>query len=415
MTQAIHDFLAERRDNWLKAKLKSVTDEAEIADIEQQAAEKFSLAQWVPDAAKRAGHLSIVSHLGKFTHPSAKTSAVIAQPTSSQDGYWRSGNIDYPLDVFGSAASMDVYKFLNLPLSNGRTVLEDLEAQDGVLQQLFHFPPTDFATLRSCFLCIKKPDQRPKTDHQVKQVYFPVGHNEYHLLSILTPSGLITELKKRIDYLRFSDTTKAAKEKRRKNEWDDTGYADLWDLTVTAYGGTKPQNISVLNNQNAGRAYLLPSMPPQLVRRGIRLPRTDFFKQCLYRPAFQESFQYLHRCMKNNRNNWTIRHEIQDVIRFIIDRVINLALSMRTKQAAGWTDAANRSLPKAQKIWLDQAYTDEREQDDDWRDRIATHLARWFLDAYQDLIRAAYTLGDGELIAVKQAVLAALETDKENF
>jgi CRISPR-associated protein Csy1 len=36
----------------------------------------------------------------------------------------------------------------------------------------------------------------------------------------------------------------------------------ILNLTKIGYGGTKPQNISVLNNQNGGIAYLLSSMPP---------------------------------------------------------------------------------------------------------------------------------------------------------
>ena len=98
----------------------------------------------------------------------------------------------------------------------------------------------------------------------MKQVYFPVGEAQYHLLSILTPSGLITRLKQSVDAMRFSEETKQAKESRKKNEHHEVGYSDIFDLTVTGYGGTQPQNVSVLNSQNAGRAYLLPSCPPVL-------------------------------------------------------------------------------------------------------------------------------------------------------
>jgi CRISPR-associated protein Csy1 len=81
---------------------------------------------------------------------------------------------------------------------------------------------------------------------------------------LLTPSGLLTQVKSRIDGIRFSEETKQAKETRKKNEHHVTGYDDLFDLTVTAYGGTQPQNVSVLNSKNAGRAYLLASTPPKL-------------------------------------------------------------------------------------------------------------------------------------------------------
>ena len=414
MTQAIHAFLAERQDNWLKAKLKGITDETEIADIQQQASEKFSLAQWVPDAARRAGHLSIVSHLGKFTHPSAKTSAIIAHTRFLPDGYCRSGNLKYPLDAFGSAASMDVYKFLNLTLSNGQTLLHNLETENTLLKTLFSFPHADYVMLRQGFLSIKAEDTHPKTDHQVKQVYFPVAENTYHLLSILTPSGLLTEMKQRIDHLRFSEETKTAKERRRKNEWDDTGFDDLMDLTVTAFGGTKPQNISVLNNQNAGRAYLLPCFPPQLAKRQIRLPRNDFFTQTLYRAHFRNDFQSLHRCMEDNRNNHQIRQRASDAVSFIIDKVIGLAIFLRNHESAGWSDKDNRILSQAQKIWLDRAYAAEQETNSAWREHIAADLARWFIHAYAKTVHhSAFAIGDVELVAIKQVVQATLDNDKE--
>ena len=195
MTQVVMEYLAERRKNWLEKRLSAGMDETEILALETEANGKFSLAQWLPDAARRAGHLSMVSHPSKFSHPSAKTSAVIAQATLQADGYVRTGNVNYPLDVFGSAASIDVYKFLALPLSDGKTVLEHLEQETALAQQLLsQAPSVPVSDLTSQFLAIKASETQVKTDGLVKQVYFPVD-GAYHLLSILTPSGMLTELK----------------------------------------------------------------------------------------------------------------------------------------------------------------------------------------------------------------------------
>src|SRR5690606_41987654 len=107
MAENIQAFLNERKELWLKDRLKKAENEAVIAELQQQAHDKFSLQEWLPDAAKRVAQLSMVSHPSKFSHPSAKTSSVIAQAKYKADGYWRSGNVDYPLDVFGNAAAMD--------------------------------------------------------------------------------------------------------------------------------------------------------------------------------------------------------------------------------------------------------------------------------------------------------------------
>lgn len=416
MTASIEAFLNERKELWLKDRLKKAENETVIAELQQQANERFSLQEWLPDAAKRVSQLSMVSHPSKFSHPSAKTSSVIVQAKHSVDGYLRSGNVDYPLDVFGNAAAMDVFKFLSVNLDNGQTVLDAFEKQDEDLKQFIQRSSLDFDVLRLAFLVIKDNDTSVKTDHLVKQVYFPIGEKNYHLLSLLTPSGLITKLKQSIDAIRFSDATKLAKDRRKKNELDEVGYADIYDLTVTAYGGTQPQNVSVLNSQNAGRAYLLSSAPPQFEKRAIRLPKTDFFAQCLYRKNFQDSFLQLHKLMQLDVNNIDIRTAIRNIIQFVIDQVMFQAFKIRQSYAEGWSNEDYyASLPKLQRVWLDDFYENEREQYDEWRDELSREIARWILRSYEKSIEGSFTLGTGELVEVKQRVEKSLQQMKEFF
>ena len=416
MTESIQNFLNERKELWLKDRLKKAENDSVISELQGQADDKFSLKEWLPDAAKRVTQLSMVSHPSKFSHPSAKTSSVIAQAKQINDGYLRSGNVSYPLDVFGNAAAMDVFKFLSLPLTEKLTVLDGFERQEESLKTLLVGADLDFETLSTEFLKIKATDTSVKTDHLVKQVYFPIEQAEYHLLSVLTPSGLITRLKQSIDTIRFSEETKQAKELRRKNEHHEIGYADIFDLTITAYGGTQPQNVSVLNSQNAGRAYLLSSCPPMLEKRAIRLPKTDFFAQCLYRKNYQESFIQLHKFMQLDLNNDDIRTAIRNIIQFVIDQILVLASKTREYSVEGWSNQDYyASLPKLQRIWLDKIYQTERDEDHDWRDELSREIARWILRSYEKVISDAYKLGTGEILDVKQRVEKSLQQAKEFF
>lgn len=416
MTESIQNFLNERKELWLKDRLKKAENDSVISELQGQADDKFSLKEWLPDAAKRVTQLSMVSHPSKFSHPSAKTSSVIAQAKQINDGYLRSGNVSYPLDVFGNAAAMDVFKFLSLPLTEKLTVLDGFERQEESLKTLLVGADLDFETLSTEFLKIKATDTSVKTDHLVKQVYFPIEQAEYHLLSVLTPSGLITRLKQSIDTIRFSEETKQAKELRRKNEHHEIGYADIFDLTITAYGGTQPQNVSVLNSQNAGRAYLLSSCPPMLEKRAIRLPKTDFFAQCLHRKNYQESFIQLHKFMQLDLNNDDIRTAIRNIIQFVIDQILVLASKTREYSVEGWSNQDYyASLPKLQRIWLDKIYQTEREEDHDWRDELSREIARWILRSYEKVISDAYKLGTGEILDVKQRVEKSLKQAKEFF
>lgn len=415
MNEPISAFLADRKDARLKAKLKDLTNEEERFTVRQTVENEFSLATWLPHAANRVAQLSMVSHPGKFSHPSAKTSSIIADNGPAQDGYVRTGNVAYELDVFGNAAAMDVYKFLCLMLDDGQTVLQHLERNSETIRQIFNIPTASYETLRAGFLAVKQTSEHVRTDGWVKQVYFPVD-TDYHLLSLLTPAGLLTQNKSRIDAMRFSDTTKQARDSRRKNQYHPDGFDDISGLTVTLYGGTKPQNISVLNNQNAGRAYLLSSLPPTLEQRQVRLPTRHFFKNTLTIRRFQDSFQALNQLIRADINNIHIRNGIRNTLQYIIDSVLEHALRIRTSQP-GWSDAERyQNLPLAHRIWLDDAHMELRKQNDDWLKQVSNDFARWIISAYEYLCKEGYTaLSDNEFRALSTWVEQAITADKELF
>jgi len=171
---AIENFLSERRATKIKKNLKPGHNDEEKQSVELEAAEFFRLSNWLPDAAKRAGWLSMLTHPGKFTHPSAKTSAVIAGARPSPDGFLRSGNADADLDVLGNAAALDVYKFLSLTLADGQTVLAHLEQNSAAIQTQFKLPEALFTALQQGLLTIKQTSGIAKTSEKIKQVYFPV-------------------------------------------------------------------------------------------------------------------------------------------------------------------------------------------------------------------------------------------------
>lgn len=402
---AIQTFLSERQATWLKDKLKSCKDKAEQHEIESNAREKYSLSNWLPDAAKRAGQLAMVSHPGKFSHPSAKTSSVIAKSLPKTDGFLRTGNAQTDFDVFGNAAALDVFKFLSLVLIDGQTVLAHIEQNSEIIKAQFNLPSAPFIGLQQDLLAIKQASTAVKTSDKVKQVYFPVAEG-YHLLSILTPSGLMFKLKERINTIRFSEEAKLAREHRRNQQHHEQGFDELYNLTVIGFGGTKPQNISVLNNQNGGTAYLLPSMPPSLKPRGLQTPKTDFFNNSLYYKNYQDSFKSLHKLLQTDYNNINIRDGRDNLLHFIIQQALDEQVTEKLWQLrqleAGWSTKTNLSM--AQKIWLDNTHAEQRESADSWLDEIIGDFARWIVFAYQKTVgkEQAVSLGDIELAHFKQ-------------
>ncbi|MCK9635458.1 MAG: type I-F CRISPR-associated protein Csy1 [Methylobacter tundripaludum] len=405
---AIENFLSERKAARIKKNLKPGINDQEKQSVELEATEFFRLDNWLPDAAKRAGWLSMLSHPGKFTHPSAKTSAIIVEAPSKPDGFLRTGNADTDLDVLGNAAALDVHKFLSLTLTDGQTVLAHLEQTSAAIQTQFELSTLPFSELQQGLLAIKQSSDTAKTSEKIKQVYFPVGDG-YHLLSILTPSGLMFKLKEAINVLRFSDEAKQAREDRRHQVHNEQGFAELYNLSVIGFGGTKPQNISVLNNQNGGTAYLLPSLPPQLETRAIQPPKTGFFSDSLYYKHYQDSFKALHRLLMVNHNTIDIRDGRDYWISSIAEQIIEKVWQFR-QLPPGWSDATN--LPLAQKIWLDAAYNEQRENQDAWLDEIIRAIADWFYIAYEKTVGKdkAVFLGDVELAHIR-TVLGAMQED----
>ncbi len=416
--EAIHQFFTDRKAAWVKAKAKSDITDEEKADLDQQASERFALANWLPDAAKRASQLSIVSHPSKFSHPSAKTSAIIAKGQAKPDGYLRTGNLDYALDVFGNAAAMDVYKFLSLPMADGRKVLEHLENDSPEVQSLLTIPTASYASLKEGFLSVKQSEgNKSYSDRLVKQVYFPIGSNNYHLLSIQTPSGIITKLKNTIDDMRFSEQAKAARECRKNGLPHEAGYNDIKNLTVTGYGGTQPQNVSVLNSQNAGRAYLLMSAPPTIEKRAVRLPRHDFFSQSLRKllrsELFKDPMHELHKLMKLDINNIKIRTAISNTIIYTIKMVVQEAENIRDFES-GWSKKENyHELDECQRIFLDDVYRIERQEQTEWIKKLARRFSQWFMDTYKiTLNNEAIALSDYELLHVEGFIIDVLNDNE---
>ncbi len=394
LDEAIVTFLSERK----AVKLKGVSDEEQISKIN----ETFHPENWLLDAARRTGQLSLVSHPSKFTHPSAKTSSIISQSEYREDGFLRSGNANSELDVFGNAAAMDVYKFLSLILADGKTVLTHLEENTDLIQKQLKLASISFDELRNNFLAIKQDkSSKVRTSGQVKQVYFPVA-DDYHLLSVLTPSGLIFALKEKIQNIRFSEQTKLAREAEKNGAFNEQGFDELYNLTIMGFGGTKPQNISVLNNKFHGETYLLPCIPPQFKKRDVEPPHSDFFKNSIYPRLYKDSFQVFHRLLIAKHNNINIRDGRDNVIGFVMDKIIERSWQLRQLDA-GWSEKTN--LPIYQRIWLDDAFLEERGNSDEWLTRVIKELAHWFLDGYKKVIgKDAELLGDEELREIRTLI-----------
>jgi len=421
MDKAIAEFFDERKTAWLKKNLKASMSEDEVRQQEVACEHLFELDQWLPNAANRAGQMSIATHPCTFSHPSARknkngyASSIIAKQPAANDGFLRTGNVQVGTDALGNAAALDVYKFLTLVLSDGQTLLKHIESDSDIATGLLDLSPSNgpsYTELKQGFLAITQGSEELVTSSKIKQVFFPVDGDvtsgQYHQLSLLTPSGIVFDLRKRLDNMRFGDDIKAAREKR-KSQQPHISHREMYNLATIGYGGTKPQNISVLNNQNGGKAHLLMSLPPSFLRREKSFPRTDFFKVSVRYSQCRPEFYALHNLYSTTENNKALRNHRDDIYCSIVDHIIDKMWQLRAIAAEQFYAPTN-TLPHAQLIWLCEGHDDQRANDDEWLTPILLAITQFITKGYSHTLgKKAITLGDTEYQAIYDVVASHKE------
>lgn len=400
---AIQSYFSDRKEAWLKKNLKSSMEDFDVRELEQECEQKFSLNEWLPNAARRAGQISMSTHPCTFSHPSARknkngyVSSVLVDIDRVDDGFLKTGNVSVLTDALGNAAALDVYKFLTLIMQDGENLLSHIQQDSELAKVLLTIKSESYQNLRKGFLAMVESSAENITSSKIKQVYFPVD-DDYHQLSLLTNSGMIYQLRSRLDKLRFSEEVKALRDKKRKNEFSDQGYSEIYGLTTIGYGGTKPQNISVLNNQNGGKAHLLSSLPPSIEKRHIHFPKSDFFVESFQRHEVTEAFKALHKLFLLDDNNINIRDARDRYLQDIIDLLIEKMWSVRAVSQVQYHQESSL-ISSHQLIWLHSKNSEIRESSEQWLDKLVHEIAHWLSRSYEKILaKQAVKLGEEELL-----------------
>jgi len=399
----IKEFLTSRKEKSLKDSIKSGMDEETISEIISLTNEAYNQQNWIPDAAKKSQQISIASHIGKFTSPSSKATPIMFDGERRNDGLLRSGNADFEVDSYSSSRFIPIFKFLSLTFKDGRTLFEHLKADTDEVKKALKLSEEVYEEARELFLKADKiPTDNISTSGRLKQVFFPIGDGDYHLLSLMTSSRLLFSLKEKITNIKFSEDSKQARADRRENKPSDKEIVEIYDLTLMRFGGSKPQNVSFLNNKNGGTTLLLNSLPPSLDPDRIRLPRNDFFTEILHPKKFQFDFEWFHQVLKDGRNNIDIRNERDKLIKKICLKGMASVWDIRV-QKEGWTSSDHYiDLPTNQKIWLDADHEDKRPSR--LEPSIINSFVEWFLTSYEKNIEDSLKMKDEEFEHIKKIV-----------
>lgn len=377
--------------NFVKKKIIKEKINNDTTDTEKKANEEMyhtRLKEWLKKQGPKAKNCKKASHVGNFTHPDADNkSYVFFTGHKSVDGFLRSGNVNTKPDFVGSATFFPIIEFLNIEIT-GNSLLKHLEENSDDIQKQFSFlSKIEYKNIRENLLQVNITNNEAITGSEIKQIYFPVD-NAYHLLSVLTPSGIILALKEKIEDMRKK--AKEAKEDKKKAEQNEIDFSEIYPLTLISYGGGNPQNISNINVQLKKKSYILPSIPPKLHKKKIKLPKYDFFKESLNIvkniKAFEDIFYSFHKLQNADWNNQKIRVARDNWIKTFLDQVLDSMWLLR-QESPGWSTSRNK-LPFYQKQWLDNYYQSERESSEfeSNLDKVMDDISRHFIFSYEKVL-----------------------------
>ncbi|MBO8135558.1 type I-F CRISPR-associated protein Csy1 [Dickeya fangzhongdai] len=359
--------------------------ELTLAQQRREIEQTYQVRTWLSDAASRAGQISLVTHALKFTHSDAKGSSVFSTEPAADSTVLSTASLAQPaIDAVGNAAALDVAKLLQTEY-HGDSLLAALQRGDHRALEALAESPQQLTQWLAGFGQVLT-DKQPSTHKLAKQIYFPVGEGEYHLLSPLYSSSLSQALDQRLTAVRFGEQAKATREARRQKRWHDEVDVSYPGIAVQNMGGTKPQNISALNSARSGRSYLLSSAPPQW-RSQIKPPldHDTIFRvrgevDALTYTARREMQQFL-LSVKEVDNNREIRNQRRRYLDQLIDTLFGYVATVQNLRPAGWSVDSRLNVPL--QLWLDplRGLQDKdflRERDaGDWQREVAYEFGRW--------------------------------------
>lgn len=359
--------------------------EAEIQGKRQELVRKFQIQNWLTDAASRAGQINLVTHAAKYTHSDTRSTGVLFKSQSESVSAMRylstAGCSSLAIDVVGNAAVLDVARLLQLE-SDNKMLLDEIAQGDSPSLRSLAENDSQYQQWIDGFQAAFK-SQSLQSGQLAKQLYFPVGKNEYHLISPLFASSLVQAVYQRVDP--FSEETKAAREARKKEQYHSIPYVVFPQMAIQNFGGTKPQNISQLNTQRYGKGYLFSCQPPVWKQQDF-LPSKG--QKAFWREFDRRSWSIIRKLQQHLASHFkrtstmAVRQQRAHLVDDLVDLLLQLAADVQSKkEVAGWSITSD--LPWEEQLWLDpyRAEQDEKFAQDrsslDWQKGIASSFAFW--------------------------------------
>lgn len=343
-------------------------------------------AEWIQKNLQNLERCRTVSHIARYTNPDVAISVHdTSQPVGQ--GYLTTTDMtaEDDLIVNGGAAYMAFASFLVGKFSQKETAEEqkaDLAAKTAwqyfredspFIRKEIESLGVEYEPLREKILKIRPQEVPQMTDTRLRQVYFPTGEDDYHLLTVIPPVSMMFSLTEQVETASRSQGRCRDKESEHYGE----SYFIFPDITRAAFGGSQPQNMSCRNTSLG--VDILPSQPPILSGRKIKLPKRNFFSDSLYWRRFSDTLSDLDALFRDQRHNLETRERREDIILDFVETILYEANRLQNLPA-GWSKETE--LSDEQATWLDEAYGRQRQADTDWIWPVCLDFSRWLVNAY---------------------------------
>lgn len=429
---AIRALLQKHVKRRLEGSLSKIrgTDSA-AAKLRQKEQEFFHLPSLIASGAACAGQIQMATHIAKGVHPdltvrSSTNLNIDPKQLASLDIVGSHVlHCELQVDATGNGAynkkAFEVFLLLREKYE-GVTVLELLK--NGDPDAISALGGTD-AERTSWALNLSRIDEprcmNPASSTLAKQIYWQTGDDvqadsSYHLLSPLYASSLAHRVYETLQDDRFSEAAKAAREARKANTFSEHPVHEYPQMAVQQLGGTKPQNISLLNSERRGNNYLLASLPP--VWRSMELKpllNTDsMFHRYSRRPEVRQGVKALLAFLKTDpARNESTRSKRAAWVNLLIDEFLQFTAELRSL-SPGWSQILQCKLSDSECRWLDAdgvAVTDaefDRAPPTDVAERISANFANW-LNAQ---LRNPLPMGDPEFLQWRNTMMEEIKAQE---
>ena len=346
---------------------------------------EYNPINWLNEMTPKAADISFATHVAKLTHSSSKGSSILDVTTDKNSHYLATNTLIEPVvdTASANAASLPVADILKLTV-NGVSVLDCLRNGD---KDIFQHITDDEGCIRVWYENLKQAyDSHQKKSYFLsKQIYFPIGDGQYHLLLPLTSSSLVHAI--HLEHKKYWDEDQMlAREKRKEKKYSPVEVKTYPNKAYIHVTSSNHSNASALNGQRGGRVALLSTQPPQWISSSKSYKDKDsIFDKSLSHQLDEEivelrKFLFLIQnkkfSMNDPKRNVTIVNKLQAISDSFFDEVQKIN---KNENQSGWT--MESILPIEEQLLFEPERTDEKAKSikisNNWKKSLSDKYGRW--------------------------------------